>query len=86
MTDKIVRKQEVLINGIQTAIDELLDSAGSAEDSNEVENYMRAVKPLTNALINCSRMDIQSPVPNTSPNSAFGDMMVETFANINCQH
>ncbi len=51
-------KQEVLLTAIQEAITELLDCAGNAENSNEVENYMRAVKPLTNALLVCARMEV----------------------------
>jgi len=49
-------KQEILLNAIQSCISVLYDAAGSAEDSNEVENYMCAVKPLTEALIACVRM------------------------------
>ena len=48
-------KQEILLNAIQSCISVLYDAAGSAEDSNEVENYMCAVKPLTEALIACVR-------------------------------
>ncbi|MGI2906803.1 hypothetical protein [Tolypothrix sp. VBCCA 56010] len=49
-------KQEILLNAIQQAISELFDAVESAEDGNEVENYMRAVKPLTDALIACARI------------------------------
>lgn len=48
----------VLLNGIQQAINELFDSAESAENSNEVENYLRVAKPLTNALLAIARMEL----------------------------
>ncbi|MBW4448136.1 MAG: hypothetical protein KME38_15035 [Spirirestis rafaelensis WJT71-NPBG6] len=49
-------KQEILLNAIQSCITELYNAAGSAEDSNEVDNYLRAAKPLTDALIACVQM------------------------------
>ena len=51
-------KQQVLLTAIQETITELLDCAGNAENSNSVENYIRAVKPLTNALLVCARMEV----------------------------
>jgi len=50
-------KQEILLNAIQSCITELHDAVGNAENGEEVENYMRAIKPLTDALIACARME-----------------------------
>ena len=49
-------KEEILLDAIQQAISTLYDAAGSAGDSNEVENYLQAAKPLTDALIACIRL------------------------------
>jgi len=46
-------KQEILLNAIQEALTELYSAAGNAEDSNQVDNYLRATKPLTDALVAC---------------------------------
>lgn len=49
-------KQGILLNAIQQAISELFDAAESAENSNEVEAYLRVARPLTDALIACARI------------------------------
>jgi len=49
-------KQEVLLNAIQCCIDHLYSAASDAQDSNEVDNYLRAAKPLTDALMAIARM------------------------------
>lgn len=54
-------KEEILLDAIQEAISALYDAAGSAEDNNEVENYLRAAKPLTDALIACIRLRDRAP-------------------------
>jgi hypothetical protein len=85
MADDTICKQETLINAIEVVINHLLDCAGNAEDSNEVDNYMQAVKPLTKALLDCARIDIEQPT-KTVCSSNFNDMMAETFADFNLQH
>jgi hypothetical protein len=49
-------KQEILLNAIQQAISELFDAAESAENSNEVDTYLRVARPLTDALVACVRI------------------------------
>lgn len=49
-------KQEILLNAIQCSIDHLYSAASDAQDSNEVDNYLRAAKPLTDALMAIARM------------------------------
>lgn len=49
-------KQEILLDAIQKAISALYDAAESAENSDEVDNYLRVARPLTDALIACARI------------------------------
>lgn len=49
-------KQEILLNAIQSCIDQLYSAASDAQDGNEVDNYLRAAKPLTDALMAVARM------------------------------
>ena len=49
-------KQEILLNAIQQAISELFDAAESAENNNEVDNYLRVARPLIDALVACAQI------------------------------
>lgn len=49
-------KQEILLDAIQQAISALYDAAESAENSDEVDNYLRVARPLTDALVACARI------------------------------
>jgi hypothetical protein len=46
-------KQEILLAAIKVAIDDLLDYASSAENTDQVESYTSIAKPLIAALITC---------------------------------